>query len=221
MATKKKGPDPTLRRLVPLLAILAMAWLLVTLLRSSKSTPSSTRASRVPESDVTACVNAIDAASDAVAVAWISAAERGLQPTNMHTGDAMIHACSKLYTKDACRQASEGITEKKALGPAAKMRRLVETCRDAYCPELAVRPPLCSADFSQLGASSVPMWEELDEAILAHELGSAAPRVIEARRRAKQKTGAALERYVDAGSPSYRLVPTATPNAPPPDAAGH
>jgi hypothetical protein len=118
----------------------------------------------------------------------------------------MILACAKLHERDRCRRAYEAMSDS-AISPAGKFAALVDACRGDYCGELSPPPSLCTGDdASRLGPTAIaPLWEELDEAILRHDVGPKAEQVIAARKRARETVQRALARYVEAGAPPYHV----------------
>ena len=155
---------------------------------------------------VDACVTAIDAAAEAQASGWASARERGVQPSNDETAATMVLACAVLYKRDGCRRAHEAMLPNQG-SPAGKIRALVEACRDAYCVDLSPSPTLCrEKDLSGMGPGALlPLWEELDNAIVRHDWEAASAPVLEARKRARVRVTAAFGTYVEAGSPPYQV----------------
>jgi hypothetical protein len=125
----------------------------------------------------------------------------------------MVVACAKLHARDGCRHAYEEVADR-SISPAGKIAHLVDACRRDYCAELSPPPSLCARDAApDLAPSALaPMWEELEDAILRHDVGSRSEQVIAARKRAKRTIEAALEKYYEAGSPPYHdEAPDASP----------
>ena len=98
---------------------------------------------------------------------------------------------------------------------------MVGACRAAYCADLSPPPTLCGErEVSSLGPAALqPLWEELDDVILHHDLGAASARVVEARKRGRLRVTSTFEAYVEAGSPPYHLGSPADAGARPPEAA--
>jgi hypothetical protein len=163
-------------------------------------------ASKAAAPDVRACVDAIAVVADAQARGWEEAASRGIQPSNVDANRTMILACARLHERNRCRHAFEEMVDT-AISPVGKFANLVDACRRDYCRDLSPPPSICTGDdASQLGPTAVaPLWEELDEAILRHDVGPKAEQVIAARKRARETVQRALQKYVEAGSPPYHV----------------
>lgn len=151
---------------------------------------------------------------DDAAALWRARARGEAAPEN-DPKSSRAAACAPLYREPACREAwmtmatrtreTAGATS----GPAAgrvDIGDVVTACRDAYCPKLTNgRPTLCERDPKGLPPSEwMPLWRELDDAILAYDLGRRADPVLDARRRGAEALESALREYANAGSPSWR-----------------
>jgi hypothetical protein len=184
--------------------------------RSSSISSSASGASKGAAADVRACVDAITGLAEEQARGWEEAASRGIWPLSADVSRTMILACAKLHERVRCRRAYEAMADS-AISPAGKFATLADACRNDYCGELSPSPSICTADdASQVGPTAIaPLWEQLDEAILRHDVGANAEQVIAAQKRARETVQRALARYVEAGSPPYHVE---VPHAPPPSA---
>jgi hypothetical protein len=107
-------------------------------------------------------------------------------------------ACAPLYAEPACRDAIARV----AGSPAERVGGRIRACRDAYCPKLSPRPALCDRE-AKTASEAAPLWRELDDAILRHDLGSRAEELIAVRVRGENEVAAALAGYFEAGSPTW------------------
>jgi len=82
----------------------------------------------------------------------------------------LANACKDLYVEKSCRQAfgSQG-----ALPPDRRASAIAEICKKAYCPNLKEpKPQICGQSALPLSPLRLlPMWHELQWAILARDLG--------------------------------------------------
>jgi biopolymer transport protein ExbD len=91
-----------------------------------------------------------------------------LRPESMSL--VLGNACKDLYVEKSCRQAfgSQG-----ALPPDKRAAAIAEVCKKAYCPNLKEpKPQICDQAALPLSPLRLlPLWHELQWAILARDLG--------------------------------------------------
>jgi hypothetical protein len=99
-------------------------------------------------------------------------------------GRRVVETCAAMYSNAACREGMHKAWSKET-DPSQRLRITLETCRDAYCPELPPpKPSLCTSldlehpDLARWQAQ----WVEFDDIVLERDLGSLYPRLAEARR---------------------------------------
>jgi hypothetical protein len=99
----------------------------------------------------------------------LSQAGRGMGPASKFA--VLAGACKDLYVETRCRKAFEEIA---AVPPDRRAAIIAESCRSAYCPKLEKPlPELCG--LTKLPANPMqlmPLWHELQWAILSRDLGS-------------------------------------------------
>jgi hypothetical protein len=139
-------------------------------------------------------------------VALWHARARGEEPPEADETSNVWQACAPLYAEPACREALLHANEG---DPATRVRRVVEGCRDAYCPKLDPKPRMCAEEANAPGGAKTMrdlsvLWRELDEAILTHDLQERAAPLLAARRQGSLEVETALHEYFDAGSPQWR-----------------
>ena len=154
-----------------------------------------------PENTATieACAAIVEKSGIELEQAWRQRAA-GTSPTPSITAGAIARVCSPLYALAACRTAHEHFDDT-ALPERA--HALVRSCQDAYCPLLSQPKPALCARMPSNASEMAAMWDELNEAILRHDLGGGAERLIAARHTASQRFHAAVSGYVQAGSPAF------------------
>ncbi|HUU02242.1 MAG TPA: hypothetical protein VM425_12430 [Myxococcota bacterium] len=95
-------------------------------------------------------------------------AARGMGPASKFT--VLAGACKDLYVETVCRKAFGEIA---AVPPDRRAAIIAESCRRAYCPKLEKPlPELCGPH--KLPANPMrllPLWHELQWAILSRDLG--------------------------------------------------
>jgi hypothetical protein len=98
-------------------------------------------------------------------------------------GRHLVVTCAEMYSNAACRAGMKKAWSKET-DPSQRLRIQLESCRDAYCPELPEpKPSLCTS--LDLGHPDLAVWHaqwvEFDEVVLERDLGSLYPRLKAAR----------------------------------------
>jgi hypothetical protein len=100
-------------------------------------------------------------------------------------GRRLAQACGALFAERGCSDAYKQAWEH--FDPSQRIRIMVEGCRDAYCPTLAVpRPTLCESGTFVIEAAAD--WPEFLRVILVRDLGEErAGRVLHAMKDSKKR----------------------------------
>ena len=100
--------------------------------------------------------------------------ERFIQTPHPHVPD-LARACADIYREPACREAMRS----PPADPSMFAATIARTCRDAYCPRLsAPLPRLCGRGDLPVPSELASQWPELQQQILALELGPEAARTV-------------------------------------------
>src|SRR5260370_39862563 len=94
----------------------------------------------------------------------------------------LVETCAEMYSNAACRAGMKKAWSKET-DPSQRLHIQLESCRDAYCPELPEpKPALCTSDLGHAVLNvSQTQWVEFDEAVLERDLSSLYPRLKAAR----------------------------------------
>ncbi len=143
-------------RLVRLALALASVTVTVTVTVSTATATPTTAAARTKE-------------EQRQAVAHCQAAFKKLPDTEPAAKATMVAVgCSELYIEKRCQEAWRNIN----VPPSKRIGYVIGECRAAYCPLLASKPALCTADFSTLDLSArLQLWAALQRAIFERDLG--------------------------------------------------
>ena len=154
-------------------------------LKPSPTVPAARREAAQPPAPGAAAAPAPDASLEAKIDACLAAqakvgaarAQRGGPAPAGQPSDAAVvsAACAPLYKQPACRDAMARFDEPP---PAQRSRAVLQACARAYCGELpAPKPAVCAhPDNVPDDEQQFIAWNELREAILAHDVGAAAAR---------------------------------------------
>ena len=104
------------------------------------------------------------------AIARCQAAFGKLPDTDPAAKAAMVSVgCSELYVEKRCREAWTNFD----VPPSKRLGFIVGECRAAYCPLLAPKPLLCTADLAALDVGDrLRLWSALQTAIFERDLGA-------------------------------------------------
>lgn len=151
---------------------------------------------------VDACRFAIRAEADRLEARWRERASgAGADPVDVDPESDVLVVCAPLYKESACREAM--IATKGFSAVNERYRRIVDVCREAYCPSLPEpRPSLCAA-VPKTPREVAAAWAELTDAALRRDLGTGAEPIVSARRDARDRVTSAIAAYFDAGAPAW------------------
>ena len=98
-------------------------------------------------------------------------------------GRHVVETCAEMYSNAACRAGMRKAWARET-DPSQRLRIQLESCSDAYCPELPEpKPSLCTSldlDHPNLDVWHA-QWIEFDRVVLERDLGSLYPRLKAAR----------------------------------------
>src|SRR5262249_32295720 len=148
------------------------------------------------------CARAFDRAGDEDVERYRRMTRGGGVPPLGSASKAVTGECAPVFRAEPCRLAHQHYLETPV---HERVRMLVESCRDAYCPSLPEpRPALCTRTLLGVPLHETGMlWDELRRAILQRDLGPEAKVVLDAIERTGQRVREAQAAYFDAGSPAY------------------
>ena len=151
---------------------------------------------------VEACRSAVRAEGERLEARWLARARGGAEDQAEPEPDSdVIVVCAPLYRAPECNVAMA--QAKGSASPGDRYRRIVDACRDAYCPSLPSPRPLLCDERPKGRRELADAWLNLSDAILRHELGEEAESLVGARREARDRVSRAMATYVEAGSPAF------------------